>query len=278
MPGTRPIAVDTHIAQATTIDEDGWIMVQPDGYGEKGSGYHELVCPMGFIARPLDPATDDQQNITAGTPMFSFIEGGKWLEMPLTDKRVMAGLPSLKKGESMQYGSKFNFVRCTDTGAIAVFCTTDMTATGQSIQWDSSPNGQHYSGPWGTQVYDATGYHIRTTSGARLDMGGIGGLPAPMSALNSYFNVGAASVKVRSSIIALGPDGGVFDAAAKATPTLALLAAVQAVLTALASPGGVVSTTGPCTFGPAVAPALAALASALVTAQATLPAQSTTVA
>lgn len=276
--GSRPISVDLYLCQATTVDDDGWILVQPDGYGEEGCGFHELAAPLGFISRPLDPTVDDDGDITAGTPMLAFIEGGKWLTVHLTDRRTMDGLPTLKAGESMQYGAKFNFVRCYEDGSVGFFTTTDGTATGQSVSMTNSPDGHRRSGPWGTETFDATGWHLRTTSGARLDFGGIGGLPAPLDTLGSYGILAASSLKFRSSIIALGPDGGIFDAAAKATPTLALFTAVQALLTALASPGGVISSTGPCTFGPAVAPALAALASLLATSQATLPAASTTVA
>lgn len=272
MPGARPIQVEMYLAQASAFDADGFLVVQPDGFGEQGCGFHENVNPYGLSSRPLDPALGQDGAPTAGCLLLTFLEGGQWMTLALTDKRVVDGYPPLQKGESMLYGPKFNFARCYADGSVGLFVTDTGTATGQSISLVMAPDGERHAGPWGTESFDANGWHLRTTSGARLDLGGIGGLPTPLDSLGSYVIIAAASAKVRASIINLGPDTAVFDGVAKSTPTLALFTAAQAVFSAITA-GGLISASpgSPCVPNPTLAAALAAFGSALATAQATLP-------
>jgi len=58
----------------------------------------------------------------------------------------------------------------------------------------------------GRIVMDATGIHLIHASGARLDMGGIGGLPAPLNQVSSYCRLSAAVVHCNGGIATqLGP-------------------------------------------------------------------------
>jgi len=274
--------VEKYLVQATDVDADGFIVTQPDGYGEQGCGWHEAVSPYGFMGRALAPDVDQDQNITAGALQLAFIDGGNWLTLHLTDRRVIAGLPLVQPGESMQYGAKFNFVKCRADGGVQMFTTTDGTGAGSScflgITRGASGNlGRRGEGPWGREFFDETGWHVQTTSGATLHMGGLGGMPSPMDQLASCIVAAAAMVQVESSVIALG-SGGVFDPAAKSTPTLILMTQIAACFSALAA-GGLVAPSGggPCVPNATFGAALTTLQATLAGAQTALPSTAVTV-
>jgi hypothetical protein len=129
--------------------------------------------------------------------------------------------------------------------------------------------------PWGWQLHDSTGYHVRTWHGAKLDLGGLG-LPAPFDIYKSSATLSADIVTIDAAVLSLGRDGGNSQPATLSTTLLAFIAqqsaalnalqiAVQAVATALtpatpvsglAGVGATLGTTLASTMVPAVAPAL----------------------
>lgn len=271
MPPPTSLNVELYLVNLSDIDGDGFIQCQPDAYGGQGGDPIEVLLPQGIWSRPLDPDTDQDGNISAACPMLVFSEGGKRFAIPLTDARSVKKLPSLRKGESMQHGPAANAVRCHEDGTVSISTTADGTPSGQTIYGRIGPKGHHFVGPWGTLKFDANGFHIFTASGARIDMGGIAGVPAPLNSLGAYLRVMAPMVQVIGSAIALGPTAGVADAAAKTGPIVAVLNALSAVLVALATPGAfAVSPGNPLTQapGPAVAAAIATAISAIATASA----------
>lgn len=247
---------DLYTVALSDFDADGYLSVQPDAYGESESGLAavELHSPYGFSARPLDPDTDASGAATMGCMALIGWEGGKghaWLSY---DPRAVPGLPPIKKGESIQYGPKQNFIRCHADGAITLMTTTDGTSAGQAVYRRCKPDGFLDVGPWGHVRFDKTGYVVQSNYGPRLVMGGVSGLPGPLSSLSGYTYLQSHTTTIDSSMIALGPvgSGALSSPVVKADPlAAALLAAATAV--------GASATSGPA------APVAAAVATALKT-------------
>lgn len=256
---SRGFEWDIGCAVMSSYDVDGFLGVQIDAYGEQGSGVHpyEAHHLHGFISRPADPVADasgapDTSN--ACNVMFA-LEGGRGHAWVLEDPRVVPFLPTLRPGEAMFYGAAGQFVRCKADGSISLM-TTDATVpgpagspilNGRNIFLDIKPTGLVFVAPWGRLTFDATGFHVRTQGGARLDLGSISGLPAPLDKIDTYASMSAAMVSMEGSVVSQGPTTGTAEPAAKAITLTAYLtalaAAVQAVLTAAASPDA--SSSGP---------------------------------
>lgn len=96
--------------------------------------------------------------------------------------------------------------------SITMYTTDDSKATGHGVYLKLSPSALEFFAPWGRLVFDASGFHAVTASGARLDLGGIGGIPGPLSSLSSYATLSAATVKCAGSVVMLGA-GPVYNAA-----------------------------------------------------------------
>lgn len=196
------------------------------------------------------------------------------------DIRTGAIAGNMRAGETTVYapGSQACSLYKND-GSVTHLTTSDGTTTGQSVYSRVASDTFLFFAPWGKQTFDGTGWHVFTHAGARLDMGGIGGMPAPLDTLGSYAKLSAKMVYIEGSIVALGPRGGVADSAAKATPTVLALNAISTLITALGTPGAFISppSGGPCTAGPALVTAIATTISALTAAQTTIPSNSVTV-
>jgi hypothetical protein len=137
-------------------------------------------------------------------------------------------------------------------------------------------------GPFGKISFDRGGFHLLHFTGARLDLGGIGGLPSPIDQLATYATLSAAITKIQASALVLGPDAGVSDNVAHSTSVVAALAAigtwaisVDAALIAIGS-----ALTGPSAPAAVTAigletTALGVMSSAITTQSALIPSQST---
>lgn len=162
--------------------------------------------------------------------------------------------------------------RTSDTGKHTRMTTDTGDTTGHAIYDEVSPEGFRWRGPWGEVSFGPNGFHVQHISGARIDLGAIAGLPAPLNALGSYCTISGAMVHVEGSAIAIGTEAGVSEPIAKATSVLAIVSLIADVLAGLAA--GLTSTTGgPVTVVPLspLALALTALASGLGPAVATTP-------
>lgn len=94
-------------------------------------------------------------------------------------------------------------------GSVTLYTTDNNAPNGNAVFFRISPKELRFTAPWGTVVFDSTGFHVVDQSGARLDLAGIGGLPAPLSAVNSIANLQAAAVTVNGSVVQLGPKASV---------------------------------------------------------------------
>jgi hypothetical protein len=267
----------------TEFDEDGFLKAQPEGLGldaRVASSYAHH--PYGFISRPLDPGVDADGKAIQGQGCTILIgkigdERHIWF---CGDPRPIELLPVIGKGESMMYGPAANFARCKADGTVTMFTTTDGTYDGQSVYCEVAPDGVTALTPWGKLQLGANGFHVLHASGARMDLGAIAGLPAPLDSLGSYVKLAADIVQIEAAALSLGSASGLPDPLAKATATLAGFSAIATAFTAEASAftalAGSPALSAPIqTACGAAATALGAAVSALGALTTTLPASST---
>ncbi len=92
-------------------------------------------------------------------------------------------------------------------GSVTIHTTDNNDTNGNSIFFRVSPTAFQFVAPWGRMIFDASGVHWTTKSGARFDMGGISipGLPGPIAdAFGSYVKLTAATVKCAGGSVYLG--------------------------------------------------------------------------
>lgn len=218
-------------------DDQGARFIQIDAYGGKSSPSVELHSPHGFHSRPLDPIVGPNGVASSACKALIAYEGDRPHAWLAEDPRVVALLPPLKPGESIFYGPISNFVRAHGDGRVTMYTTTDGTPNGppitRSIDPDPNAGGCVDYTPWGSVRINSTGWHVSTLSGAALDLGGIGGIPAPVGSLVSrYFNATADSISLNATAISLG--AGTYPIAL-ATPLLSLFGALDTLLTQLSA-------------------------------------------
>jgi hypothetical protein len=97
------------LAVLTEYDENGFIGVQFDAFGEKGIAPPELLHQYGFASRPLDPTTSESGETTFGCEALVGWEGSDAFAFLFGDPRVTPKVPQLKKGGSAQYASDGSF-------------------------------------------------------------------------------------------------------------------------------------------------------------------------
>lgn len=245
---------DIGIATKTTIDADGFMTVQVDRFGgtDQGGSPMEVHFPLGMVAYPLDPDVDASGQPTNGCSFLFATEGDKLHAFPLSDPRVVALLPIGQPGETYFYGSKGQFIRFHADASISIYTTDDGTPNGRTISLMLSPQeGLVYTSPWFSAKMGPDGGHLRHSGGARLDMGSIGGMPAPLDQLGSYLKIQAAMVSIKGSAVSIGTDGGAANLAASTAISTFLTALVAAIATiTTASPGASAMATITPLLGP----------------------------
>lgn len=252
---------------ASKYDEDDFLCVQIETLsvtGNRGQWFF-LSSPHGSVARPLDP--DDKGACQA----FYWYVGSVGYAMLANDTRTQSLLPAAKKGEVFFHGPTGAFIRFKADGSVSTFTTDDNTVNGRSVYQTIGPEGYEFNFPYGRFAFNDTGFHLSHASGARLDGGSLAA-PAPLNIIPnmSMATLSASIVHVEGSAVHAGTGDPTAPAqpVALANSSLALAAALHSVLTAIGSPGGIVSPSsgGPCTAGPALVSALAAATAALAAA------------
>lgn len=229
------IAWELGTVRGTTFDDDGFPMVQPDAYGDEPRvDAYELHHPFGFFSRPLDPEVDEDGQIRVGCSLFRGTLGDEQFAWLAGDPRSTPILPNCGKGESIQYAAFGNTIKCHVDGRISLWTSTDGTPEGQGVFWQIGPEGISWEGPYGRGRHDLSGYHVIDRSGARLDLGGVAGLPAPLSALSSYAKISAAMVHIEGAVN-VGTDNGAASEAGHVV-LATVLARLAAACTSLGSP------------------------------------------
>lgn len=227
----KGMSVQFDAVRATSYDEDGFLGVQleSDGVGndnatlEAQTVHHEAIQPLGIIARSPEAVVDDDGTLRSAGQALSFWEGSEAFVLQVGDPRLIPGLATLRPGESQLYGSGFNYVRCHADGRISTMATTDATANGRTVSSEVGPAGFSSQSPWGRWSDGENGWHYRHRSGARLDIGGIAGLPSPLDALGSYATLEANIIELKGKAMQLGV--GTFEPSVKALAMLTVLGA-----------------------------------------------------
>ncbi len=210
-PSFNPLAATINLD-----DEKGERANDQDSYG-----------PLGMVARPLDPQKIEGKDYRAEVIAARTADG--LVPIAWRDLRLNRALPNPKSGDIAMVGYGANFLKLAADGGVSIVATTDGTADGEMIYIQLLPKeGFQLLGPFGKLTYGPDGFHLLHHTGARIDLGGIGGMPAPLDTLGSYVKFGAAMASIESAIITLGPKGAPSEPAAKSI-------ALQAVLTSIAA-------------------------------------------
>lgn len=179
--------------------------------------------PFGWASRPSKPEAGKKaaQGVVLTT-------GGHDVCIAGQDARCYEQYGNLDFGEFCAYapgddGLAQGRVIGKKDGSVTVFTTDDNTKDGKSVFFRVAKDGFLFVAPWGTIRFDATGFHILHASGASFNLGGIGGLPAPLDVVASYIKMQAGSVSASS----------IGSPIADATSVITALAALQTQITAL---------------------------------------------
>lgn len=260
------------VTGSTVVEPHSAVLVGGEGSveGETVQDAEAWGAP-GVIFRPLPPETIDGEEVFAESVGVRTSRGVTVLAW--RDLRLNRLFPNgTKPGDIVYAGYGGNFVRIAADGTVSIATTDDGTKDGKTIYAQVRRDGFEWAGPWGRVTLDIGGFHVLTHTGARIDMGGIGGLPAPLDQLGSYVTITGAIAKIAASLIALGPDGFAASPAARADGVLIAFNTVSLALEAIAVSLEALGNTGAAT---AIGAAVTALTT---TASAGVPSTSTTVA
>lgn len=95
---------DHATVNAAYVDKDGFVRLQPDGFGDKGNDGFYSYPPTGLHTCPRDPDVDETGAVRKGCHMFVATEGGTPFAIATTDPRTIAKLPKPKNGGTILFG------------------------------------------------------------------------------------------------------------------------------------------------------------------------------
>lgn len=130
------IVFDLGACVATELNDDGFLVAQPDGAGEDPRvNSYEVQHTFGFASRPQDPELDADGHIVEGQVCNLLIgstgnENYSWLG---SDPRATALMPPLAKGSSVQYALRKDKKRSFtvidgETGTVTTYIEAGATA------------------------------------------------------------------------------------------------------------------------------------------------------
>ncbi len=186
---------------------EGEIRVNIGDHADQDKGFGAdaaLWQHFGFASRPANADTD------GACMALVAVEPNAKRVIATRDNRFVSRPAILKPGETMVYGAAGQFIRCHEDGSISLFTTDDGTADGRSIFLRVSPqDGFQVSTPWGRMSFGPNGFHVLHSSGARIDLGAIGGVPSigPVD-IGSYAKIQAAMCSLHGSAVSLGTSSG----------------------------------------------------------------------
>lgn len=257
---------DLGFVTSSSVDDQGWVSMQIDFDGKEGGGDPgNPLFPYGFLSRPLDPGRDSQgrQDPSQSCEALYAWFGDKLLVLPIGDARKIKKMPLVDPGGSLLYSATGSFVRCHGSdGSVSAVASKDVDdGTKPTASWRlATDDGFVVSGPWGSLKIDFTGFHVLLSSGAEMHLGGIYGLPDPLSQLTTYFRVNANMTSLDSPVLALGAQSpGGHDNGVKASALMVVLVAMGTAIQQLQQSIALLAATpAAATFPPSSNPAVAA--------------------
>lgn len=179
--------------------------------GDAVSQDAQLISPFGFCSKPSLPTpgagTAAEMITIQGLGSRDMVIGGR-------DIRTQAIYGNLAAGESCMFasGSDGNGqarALAKADGSMTLYTTDTNTAAGNGVYFTVTPTGFNFVAPWGTMVFDATGFHITHMNGASINLGSINGAPPPLAALSSFVSITAGTFTSDCPITNLGVSSGV---------------------------------------------------------------------
>jgi hypothetical protein len=235
----RQLDLDIVNIVATNIDDDGFLEGQYDADGDEGSPSYPHRHPHGLFSRPLDPVVDDgtgQVDPSQACSAFAFHQGGEGHIIALDDPRTVAKLPAILPGETCLHNDFGCFQRLTADGSLVQSTTTTGGGNdGQGVAQWVTPTMHQRTAPWGRETFDQMSFRWAHAGGAKLTLGFISGMPAPMDSGRSYVRAQADMVELNASAITIGPTGSVSQPVAYAQPLVDILSAIGIALSAIST-------------------------------------------
>jgi hypothetical protein len=223
------MSADVEIEARTTtltVNEEGFIGYQTDGYGEGESGLAtaDHMQPFGFLSRPLDPDADG-----TGASCLYILRGNETIVLPGYDARALSKIPVLKKGASVQHNALGGFAHFENDGTNSTwtcYVPVDFDSAGKPTKTCLVQVGKDVNGKVSILLMHANGHRIEigdaTTKNQILLMNSLG---------NAWIGV--------------DDDGPILNGNTKMTGNMgpgallqAWMAAVSAALTTLGAPVG----------------------------------------
>lgn len=171
-----------------------------------------LFQPTGVLALPLGPGSIDSSGNFVGSDVskesaqaVAYVRNDQWIVLGTRDTRTQFTPGNLQPGETAVFatGSPAQTIHKLD-GSVTMMTIAASDNTSQ-VYLSVSPTALTFMAPWGRLVFDATGFHVATQSGAQLDLSGIA---APgLGSLSSFCNINAGIVSIPASAVNLGPPG-----------------------------------------------------------------------
>lgn len=241
-------------------------------------GEVDVFGALGLSARPHASTADGHAEalILRGVP------GCPGLAIGLRNERSSDAYAALAEGDTALHatGPKHGaMVLARENGRVTLLTSDDATIQGRTVFIEVDPVGHRFVGPWGKVTFAQDGFHVRHYTGARIDLGGIGGsaLPGPLAALGGYVSLSAPIIRLEGAAIALGGIG-VPDNVAKSTPLTEALIALNVALAAIAAAlPGLATTPAGATAASTASTAIGVGIAAIAVALPLIPSASTTV-
>jgi hypothetical protein len=227
----------------------------------------ELWGPPGYYGVP-SPATPGQSSTQAWVLRMS----DYGLVVGTRDSRDALVFGNLKPGDRCVAGGFPSqsrlYVRFD--GSVTRSTRDDNTASGNDVFDRVSPEGYRFYSPYGGFWQDATGFHIRTWQGGKVDLAGAT-MPTPLPS-GSTLSISADLVRIKSALLQLGRDvglsGGVVLAQQRQAVDGVLVAALTAIAASLTDIAAQLTSLGkPASSVPATVTVVASAATALSGAQ-----------
>lgn len=243
---------DAGTAQGSEYSE-GFLTVQPDFYGEAGSGGEGGVVqlPYGFLSRPLDPDDD------GACQVLHAYEGDQLHVQPTTDKRVIDKLPQLPKGASIQFGADGGFGQFDpETHTWTLYIPTDFDGAGTPTKAHLFQIGKDANGKRCVTLLHADGPGISILEGGKKSV------VIKNAASNAYVEVNDDGIVLNGKVTIKGgllsSEGAGVTPVARAAELLTFATALAVTVNALVAK---VNALPPTSTIPVVAPLSPSVAS-----------------
>lgn len=210
--------------------------------GEVYSDSAEYWQPPGFASLPSPVITPNPKDAPQA---ISINRVDQEIIFATRDVRTQQNYVNIKPGEVCLFGSGTDGnaqgkVMIKQDSSVTLYTTDSGNNGGNGVFFKVSPTAFQFVAPWGTLIFDATGFHVTTSSGAKFDLGGLA-MPAPLNALTSYCNVTAGNTNINSSFVQLGSGPSYTQIATTSASTVSpVMAPAQGSI--LVGPGGPFST------------------------------------